>query len=220
MEKNYSPRDTARPPGDPPGMPYELWVNHDRSRPSRHDVGSVLCLGLLERCSRLQVEVRTVGHAPRPAWLTGTPTLWCQETDRIWTGHATYEVLLDRALEEAELRGREAAAKPAAAARPSQRPSNPMPPPPFRAQLPLMAGATAADDEPPSDGPEGDGAEGDALGDPTLWESSHPEAGDDGTDPPKLSSDDLNRFMRQRADEASAPPPTGPSPKALPPEKD
>lgn len=196
-------------------MPYELWVNHDRSRPSRHDVGSVLCLGLLERCSRLQVEVRTVGHAPRPAWLTGTPTLWCQETDRIWTGHATYEVLLDRALEEAELSGREAAAKPAAAARPSRRPSNPMPPPPFRAQMPLMASATGTDDEPPGDGPEDD-----ALGDPTLWESSQPEAGDDGTEPPKLSSDDLNKFMRQRADEASAAPPTGPSPKALPPEKD
>lgn len=54
----------------------QLYVARDRARPERHDVGSVLCLRVLDLLPPGTVSVREARSGePRPPWLTGTPTL-------------------------------------------------------------------------------------------------------------------------------------------------
>ena len=53
-----------------------LYVARDKRRPDRHDLGSVLCLRVLDLMPAGAVEVHDADALrARPLWLTGTPTL-------------------------------------------------------------------------------------------------------------------------------------------------
>lgn len=81
----------------------ELYVARDRRRPDRHDVGSVLCMQLLERLPREAVHVVDATHLhPRPSWLIGTPTLVADAGGDLWRGHQALTKLQSLAFAEAE----------------------------------------------------------------------------------------------------------------------
>ena len=79
-----------------------LYVGSDRANPSRQDVGSVLCLALLDRLAEGTVQVRNasaMAREDRPIWLRGTPSLHCEETDSLWTGFEAFSHLQNMAFD-------------------------------------------------------------------------------------------------------------------------
>ena len=164
-------------------MSYTLYVAQDRKHPSRLDVGSVLCMQMIETLDVVQVQhVRKEG--PHPTWLVGTPTLFDDASGEIWRGHQAVTHLHDLALAKA-------ASSVAASARNAGAP--PRAAPPLQASAPASAPASAA--APAQDA------------DP-LWESVVPEGGYDDDDDAqadgpeslskKLTSDDFARAMQAR----------------------
>lgn len=79
-------------------MSLVLYVGNDRQRPDRHDVGSTLCLAILQKWKghRVTIERTADTHArDRPFWLRGTPTLVNLDTEERWTGFGALDVLID-----------------------------------------------------------------------------------------------------------------------------
>lgn len=67
---------------------FTLYVAHDRRKPTRHDIGSVLCLKTLEHIPDGIVHTVDCTHqGTRPSFLRGTPTLAHDETGELFTGH-------------------------------------------------------------------------------------------------------------------------------------
>lgn len=73
---------------------FVLYVARDVRVPTRHDIGSVLCMRLVQTMAGVaHVDVREVSSRKRdasqtrPAWLTGTPTLVDEAEGGFWTGH-------------------------------------------------------------------------------------------------------------------------------------
>ena len=158
-------------------MTFTLYVGRDKSVSTRHDLGSTLCLSMLERWASHTITVHLatdISPRDRPYWLRGTPTL-VDDDGTVTSGFAAYQKITDLAF---------AAQRPPAA---SPAASGPQP----------SARAARAVAEPPSQ-PSPD--EGDDDLD-RMWESqgdlegeSEPALGG----PSKLSQDDFAQAMMGR----------------------
>lgn len=80
---------------------WTLYVAVDKRRPTRHDVGSVVCLDTLRHGVGVNVTTEVVTRADRPRWLRGTPTLHDAETNRAWCGYEAVAQLQAMALAHA-----------------------------------------------------------------------------------------------------------------------
>jgi hypothetical protein len=155
-----------------------LHIARDKRHPTRHDLGSILCLNVLDLLPPDTVRVREWDdpRAPRPAWLTGTPTLVTPK-DEIFRGHQALVYLQRLAVDMT--------AQLAAASAPKKAPRGVQPPP---------AAAMKAGPPPPSHEEEADG-----VG--ALWESRIGDGDveeEDDTSNRKITGDDLARAMRAR----------------------
>lgn len=69
-------------------MSFLLFVARNKRRPNELCPGSALCSEFIENISEDDLEVVDCNAADfkRPAWMTGTPTLFEHSTHKIWTG--------------------------------------------------------------------------------------------------------------------------------------
>lgn len=171
-----------------------LYVARDRRRPSQHDLGSILCLRVLELLPPGAVQVRESDARDRSAWLTGTPTLVLDH--EILRGHQALDRLqrlaVDAAAPPPPAKGRPLGARGAV---------------PPMAQPPAATAALLAPQQapPPARGPEATEEEDDAVS-LALWESHIDEDEEEENDdalPRKITSDDLARHMSARNGTAS-----------------
>lgn len=153
-----------------------LYVARDKRQSSRHDVGSVLCLQLVEAVSpALKVTVHQCDNArDRPPWLTGTPTLH-EDNGSKSQGFEAVQRLQTIAMEVAEARGRDARRKPTATA----------------AQGPSVAARSASVVQ--SDVAVASGNEDD-----DMWGSRIDDNDEEVPEPRKISADDLARANASR----------------------
>lgn len=159
-----------------------LHVARDKRHPARHDLGSVLCLNVLELLPPETVQVREWDdpRAPRPAWLTGTPTLVTPK-DEVFRGHQALAYLqrlaVDMAKATTQPRPSKARPSPPSAANPQQREAAP----------PSVSSPPTGDDD-PEDGGVG-----------SLWETRIVDDATEEDEPTrKITGDDLARAMRAR----------------------
>jgi len=175
---------------------YVLYVARDRRRPSRHDVGSVLCMDLLRHLPPDVVHLVEATAQTRPSWLEGTPTLRDDETGEVWTGHQAVRRLqvasIHYARQEAEAEAR--ASRAASSSSRQQRDAPPRRFPPPGAGTP-GGGKDRPPSPPPPEEEEGSGVD-------SLWQSQLPDGDLDEDDPAvgadgerKLTADDLNRAL-------------------------
>jgi hypothetical protein len=175
----------------------QLFVARDRRDKRRHDVGSVLCLNLLEHLDD-SVRVTEVTRSTRnPPWLVGTPTLHLS-TGEILKGHEAVVALQTLALRAAEERGanapkekkRSAGITPSVNLRPERR-AEPERSEPERSEL--------------------ERSEHESI--EMLWETQIIEGDEPSEESRKLSGDDLARAMQSRQAPAQPdrppPPPLG-----------
>lgn len=155
-----------------------LYVARDKRQPSRHDVGSVLCLQLVETISpALKVDVHQCDNArDRPPWLTGTPTLH-EDNGSKSQGFEAVQRLQTIAMEVAEARGRDARRKPTATA----------------AQGSSSVAARSASVVAPGDIAVAPGNEDD-----DMWGSRIDDDDEEVQEPRKISADDLARVNASR----------------------
>ena len=153
---------------------FRLYVARDRKNSSRHDLGSILCIRVVDlvRPGAVTILECTPRDPANPSWLVGTPTLHHVPTGEIWRGHQALSRLQHLVAESNE--------RPAAAA---------------KAAAPAPAPAAA---RPPAD--EGVAAE---AGEPeNMWSVTEDDEGgeDDGALPHsrKLTGDDLARAISAR----------------------
>lgn len=149
-------------------MAFTLYVARDKRKPSRHDLGSVLCMQTLEYLPRdlVAVQTCTAASSSYPAWLTGTPTLHAHHSGEVWRGHQAVSELQRMAF--------------------SQRaPKATRHPPPGPPQGPRGGG------RPPEEGPD---AELEGLWEGGVAEEEEEE----DSLPKKLTSDDLARALESR----------------------
>ena len=192
-----------------------LYVAQDKKRPGRHDLGSVLCMRLLELLPTGVVEVRAVEQErAKPAWLRGTPSLLDENGD-VHTGHAALWELQRATVEHAERRGAASATKKSSAGcggmsarrveprlqmREDTRPRAPQ----RNEESPTMDESAMEDD---------DGA---GVMDRALWETKVVEDDGDVDDGRKITSDEIQRMTQARnaalraSDASRAPPPPPP----------
>lgn len=159
-----------------------LFVAKDRRHPSRHDVGSVLCLNLLEFV-REQVRVQMCTKADKPAWVRGTPTLWNEEHNDVFTGHQAVQMLQKMAFASASAQEQKPATKSprSTAARRVMSPG-----------LQMRPEETASAPPPPRDG-EMHAVDG-------MWESQiDDDATEEISENKKLLAEDLSAFASRTA---------------------
>ena len=77
-----------------------LYVAKNKHKPEQHDLGSVLCMRMLEHFPADAVRVQPCDDPslPRPTWLIGTPTLYSETTGEVWRGHNALDQLQRRAI--------------------------------------------------------------------------------------------------------------------------
>ena len=114
---------------------YTLFLGREAENTQRHNLGSTLCLSVLDRIPSGVVKVEMATDLPprdRPLWLKGTPTLFRVETQEQFTGFQAFHRLMDVAFEMlAQKPSSVASAKKAMAAATSpQSPSLPSSAPP------------------------------------------------------------------------------------------
>lgn len=155
-----------------------LYVGRDKTTPSRHDLGSTLCLSMLERWKSHTITVHLatdISPRDRPYWLRGTPTL--VDDDGTTTGFAAYQKLTDLAF-AAQASTPSVQTKPQPAARAARAPQTPQ--------------AVAEAQSTPS--PEEDDLD-------HMWESQGDIEGEAAPalgGPSKLSQDDFAKAMMGR----------------------
>lgn len=168
----------------------DLYVARDKRRPARHDLGSVLCLRVLDLLPDGAVRVHDCDQmrGPKPAWLTGTPTLATGDA-QVLRGHEALLHLQRVAVETAR--------SSTCPTRPARRPppTDATPPPSGPPPPPAAAAEVGQDDDP--------------------WETRIDDH-EDEEEPlgsRKITSDDLVRATQMRAEshrgvgDATAPPP-------------
>lgn len=210
-------------------MPATLFVSRDKRNPERYDVGSVLCLDLVRYLrawgyeDHVTVQECSAATPGRPAWLTGTPTIHNEEG--VYTGYEAIAVLQETVIRVAQTRRDEGGAGRRGG---RQRRNAPQPSVQLR---PEGKRATILGDEGGDD--LGEGADGhvgvdaqqgllpaDAVStEQELWESTLGDE-DEADEAPsaKLSQDDLQRLLQQRAQSGPSPatPKEGSAPKLSP----
>ena len=186
---------------------FTLYVAHDKRRPERHDMGSVLCLSMLRFLPEGAVAVVdcTTAGAARPSWLRGTPTLTERASHTVWTGHNAHDRLLAFTVQHAAAaRNHKNTANSGSARRALQSPPG--------------ASAPQANDIAVGDA-DGDDGDGDCMTNAALWDNIPPDADDEDDGDglggnAKLTSDDL-RAAADRRNTAHHPPSGGPQARLL-----
>lgn len=85
---------------------FTLYVSRDKHSQQRLDVGSILCVNLLEHLPNYVINVEECNaRMTKPKWLIGTPTLYNEETADVLRGNEAVLFLQRLALQEAESRG-------------------------------------------------------------------------------------------------------------------
>jgi hypothetical protein len=160
-----------------------LYVSRDKRKPQQHDLGSVLCLRVLDLLPPGTVAVHECRSGERRApWLVGTPTL-ALEGGTVLRGFQALEHLQRLAVQLAEGRGGKKVA-------PSKRASSTVAPPP-----PPRGGESL----PPSLPEEGEDMSS------GLWETAVAEdENEDEHFPRKLTQDDLARMQRSVTERPAA----------------
>lgn len=164
-------------------------------------MGSVLCLRVLQHLPEGHVSVHDARSAvPRPAWLTGTPTL-VTDDGAVLRGHEALDHLQHVSVEMAR----------AAAARPTR-------PPPTRTMMaPAPVGLVAEKRRPQQPAEAEETVVDDEV---SALFASRLDAGDDlgdGQEERKITGDDLARALRER-DAVAPPPPSANAPPPPPPQ--
>jgi hypothetical protein len=175
---------------------WTLFVGRDHANASRHDLGSTLCLSMLQRMNDANVNVELASDIPpreRPYWLVGTPILVNESTGERATGFAALNLLTDLAFRQAR-HAPVAKANPLRRAPPARPPSNPS------ASIP--SGPVSAV---PAQ------ADGEASGMEELWTASEFVETSTGTES-KLTASDLEAALRERNDSARPSAEQSPSP--------
>ena len=177
-----------------------LFVSRSKRTPSRFDVGSTLCLSLLETMEgRVRVVECNSSTAGLPPSVIGTPTLWDEERDESLIGHQALSFLQQMAIQEAEERGLSQGKTSSSKGglwgkgEEEKHSSRSLPPP----QLQLRDEGSNLRDE----GMQGSNLRDEEMEEreelPALWESY---VADDAPveEAPKLKSDDMDRILNQR----------------------
>jgi hypothetical protein len=86
---------------------FTLYVSRDKQSKQRLDVGSILCVNLIENLPNYVINVVKCNArmTSKPKWLIGTPTLYNDETDDVLRGNEAVLFLQRLALQEAVGRG-------------------------------------------------------------------------------------------------------------------
>jgi len=165
-------------------MPYVLYVARDRKDPSRYDLGSVLCLRVVDMMPGAPIDVYDCDDMPheRPSWLIGTPTLVADTGGDIYRGMQALNRLQSMSVEMVRTT---ATPKKKEGARQQQ-------PPPMAAVA--MHAAVPSQQQEQYDEGEGGGLE-------SLWQSPMESSAEDEMEDTfnrKLTSDDLMRLSKGR----------------------
>ena len=90
-----------------------LYVARERRAPERYDLGSTLCLNVLDLLPEGAIEVVecTPPIAECPTWLIGTPTVHVHSTEDVHRGYAALSALQRLAVEQASKAPAKASAK-------------------------------------------------------------------------------------------------------------
>ena len=125
---------------------FTLYVARDRRDASRHDLGSILCIRLVDRFVPGMVDIVECHgrHPGMPSWLVGTPTLHAA-TGEVWRGNQALERLQELAYAAEPpppRRARRRAPRRTAARRRRRRRRAPRAPSPARSARPRRSGAT------------------------------------------------------------------------------
>ena len=164
-------------------MLFRLYISNDKLMPSRKDVGSVLCLTVLEWITKGVVNVVSLADAGSvPVGITGTPTLVCVSSGDIFTGHQALARLQRLACETWYEQGVEQGRKNGTTSRRATTSA-------AQRTTATPPATAAAKDDPQDEG---------ALSE--LWESNCPEEDEDVVDEGngKLTQEDLARAIQQR----------------------
>lgn len=171
-------------------MTLVLYIARDKKDQSRYDLGSALCLRVVDLLPADAVELRDCDVLrDRPTWLTGTPTLVAASGGQVLRGYQALAHLQRAAVEAAERRGGAS----------SQAKKDTKPPPRRQTEEARRPERPAT---PPGDG---------GLTD-DLWESHGIEGHEEVGTVRKMTSDDMANAMRAREQQqppasTGAPPP-------------
>ena len=180
---------------------WTLFVGRDHANASRHDLGSTLCLSMLQRMNDANVNVELacdILPRERPYWLVGTPILVNEATGERATGFSAFNLLTDMAFRQAGRHAPVLSAKPVRRAPSTSAPSTSAPSDPAPSD-PAVPGAAQSDGRASMD---------------DLWAESEYVEKSTATEP-KLTADDLQQALRKRNDSTMAsteqpPPPLAP----------
>lgn len=168
----------------------ELYVARDKRRPERHDLGSALCLRVLDLLPQDTVRVHDCDtmRGAKPPWLVGTPTLATGDAE-VLRGH---EALLYLQRVSVDVSAQTSSKKP------SSRPPSSRPPP--RAAVPDTGSSPEGPSAPMAP------ASDDADVNETLWETridekDAEESTEDALGGKKITGDDLARMAQMRAEQ-------------------
>lgn len=188
-------------------MAYILYIAKDKKNPTRHDLGSLICMQQLSQLPEGFVHVQECSPTEHPLEVTGTPTLRSQQHGTMQTGNAAVQQLMALSVRFAEQRGRSDAAAEEAAKKKTSRPtsnfSNTFPPRPPAARNTHLRPETAR--SPPSpplqqddDGAAGGGGVEDLFVSQLNDEDLEDEDDEVDSTTRKITSDDLARHNQRR----------------------
>ncbi len=162
-------------------MPITLFVARDKRHPTRHDLGSLLCLRVCQLLPEGMVEVQECANlAQRPVWLIGTPTLFTDD-GQVFRGHAALDFVERLSIDVAREEG--AASAAAQVTQAGKKKNAP----------PVRAAASRAEDGSTDDFSALPASEGDLWAPPTEYESDEEDTGSR-----KLKQEDFDNAMRER----------------------
>lgn len=196
---------------------YTLFVARDKRVPSRHNIGSVLCMDIVRQLEEstiaVQVQEVTGKEGNLPKWLTGTPTLLDSETGERNTGTRALGRLQGLLVRLAEERGEQRARSGGGGKTRSDRMSRPAVQ--LRSETKGRAATTGKEEE------QDMGADSivpTTTTEESLWESCIDEKDieEEEVSDGKLRSDDLQRELQKRQQTMSVPS-SAPPPPPLPP---
>lgn len=173
-------------------MTVVLYVARNKRNPSQYDLGSALCLRVLDLIPAELVELRDCDamRDERPTWLTGTPTLVASSGGNVFRGHQALAQLQRIAVDAAERRGTPAKPASSTEATSARRNGTTMPNVQLRDERQSRGTAPAPAQQ------EGDEEEGLPA---DLWTSMGDyDNEDEDTSTRKITSDDLAKALRER----------------------
>lgn len=170
---------------------HTLYVARDKKKPQQHDLGSVLCLRMLDLIPHDAVDVQDCdGMRSKPQWLTGTPTL-TDAQGQVYRGHQALSKLQHLAVDLAR-------PPPEEKRRPAQRPQR------LASAVQLREEPHAAPSAPPDEAPPDEAPPDQEVA--SLWDTRIDETEqEDELSTRKVTTEDLARAVRDRATSSGGP---------------